>query len=156
MRIVFNLPHLFRLDTSPVENSDGLRNLMETLVRFNLDYLKNYKVPHLYRSGVVYGRTNMWEPIPALYERGFGDCKSLSAALIAQYEIRGIPASPVFRFSASSYRGDDHLLYHILVQTTDGYEDPSRKLGMGRDEWKYFQKNAKPITLETDGKEVDQ
>jgi hypothetical protein len=155
MRIVYNLPHVFSLETSLVENADVLRTLLECLVQINLDYLRRYRAPKLYNSGVVYGRTKQWEPIPALYARGYGDCKSLSAALIAQYEMQGRAASPVFRFSPSSYAGADHLLFHILVQTEKGYEDPSRKLGMGKDEWKYFSgKNAQPITLETDGKEV--
>jgi hypothetical protein len=96
-------------------------------------------VPPLYGSGVVYARTVWWESIPALYKRGFGDCKSLTCALVAQLMMQGIEAKPVFRFNPSPTSTD----YHILVQTRNGWEDPSKRLGMGKDENLWFNKNIK-------------
>ena len=117
-----------------------LRILLDTLIFINLAYLENHAVPSLYDSGVVYGRTTLWEPIPALYARGYGDCKSLSAALIAEYRRKGIDCSPVFRWIRrpnDGYRKGE-TDYHILVQTARGFEDPSKVLGMGRNENAHF------------------
>lgn len=139
MQIVFNLPHVFTLEASRVENAEILRSLLELLIQINISYIRNHAPRRLYRSGVVYGRTSIWEPIPALYERGYGDCKSLASALIAERVCQGKQAAPVFRFSPKSYKGAKSLLFHILVQTPQGFEDPSRRLGMGTDEWKAFQ-----------------
>jgi hypothetical protein len=82
---------------------------------------------------VVYGRTKLWEPIPALYQRGYGDCKSLTAALIAQYRKKRIACEPVFRWVRKPERQGE-TDYHILVHTDKGFEDPSKVLGMGADE----------------------
>lgn len=137
MQITFNLPHVFNSASSAEDNARALRALMECLVSINLAYLKsNPSTPPLYRSGVRYFRTLWWEAIPALYASQRGDCKSLSAALIAQYRIRGLGAKPVFRFVKNSRSGGTD--YHILVQTERGYEDPSKVLGMGEDENRYF------------------
>ncbi|MGH9966569.1 MAG: hypothetical protein ACREBG_01880 [Pyrinomonadaceae bacterium] len=133
MQIIYNLPHVFN-GSSHVEDAYALRALLDCLVRLNLAFLRNHPVQNLYRSGVIYGRTTWWEPIPALYRRKYGDCKSLSAALIAEYVINGIEAKPVFRFNP---RGDAKD-FHILVQTMNGFEDPSKRLGMGKNECAKF------------------
>ena len=140
MQIVFNLPQVFSQGSDRAENSLVLRALLDNLIRINLIYLacesdRGRPVPSLYRSGVRYGRTVWWEPIPALYERGFGDCKSLTAALIAEYRNEGIPCNPVHRW-IDGPNGTTN--YHILVQTERGFEDPSKVLGMGKDENAYF------------------
>jgi len=142
MQIVYNLPHVFTPDSNPgdvlsrmqkeEDNAYALRALLDCLVNLNLGYLMCHPARPLYQSGVTYGRTLWWEPIPALYQRGYGDCKSLAAALIAQYRRAGVSASPVFRFRPRERRdGND---FHILVQTRSGWEDPSKILGMGADE----------------------
>lgn len=140
MQIIFNLPQVFGEGSDRAENSLVLKQLLDTLISINIVYLKNQQlakraVPPLYRSGVRYGRTIWWEPIPALYARRFGDCKSLTAALIAEYRLRGIPAEPVHRWITSPTGA---TFYHILVQTDKGFEDPSKVLGMGKDENAYF------------------
>ncbi len=143
MFVTYNVPHLFASGSSPRENAEGLRVLLDTLVRLNSWFLRHHPARPLYDAGVVYARTDLWEPIPALYTSGyhgtdnpssnfpkkfgiFGDCKSLSAALIAQYRYQGKGAEPVFRFDPKQ----GSSLYHILVRTADGFEDPSVKLGM--------------------------
>jgi hypothetical protein len=163
MQITFNLPHVFYPGASKVDNAYALRVLLDTLVNLNLAYLRTHKPPGLYQSGVRYGRTRIWEPIPALFlpnkqreslfnpfwvpmgEKGGdkkGDCKSLATARIAELQNEGIEAKPVFRFAK---RQDDSgaLDFHILVQvdrriSKTGWEDPSRILGMGKEEVQRF------------------
>jgi hypothetical protein len=149
--ITFALPHLFAPGVSPRENAEGLRVLLDTLINLNGWFLRHHPARSLYESGVVYARTDLWEPIPALYTAGyhgtdnpssnfekkwgkFGDCKSLSAALIAQYRYQGKWAEPQFRFDPRQ----GSSLYHILVRTIEGPEDPSVMLGMGKDESAWF------------------
>jgi hypothetical protein len=113
--------------------------MLGMLIRINMDYIQSMKkrghtVPLLYESGVVYARTIWWEPIPALYERGWGDCKSLTCAKVAEDRLAGINAGAVFRFNPLEMSTD----YHILEQTPDGYHDPSKVLGMGKDENAWF------------------
>lgn len=131
MVIRFDLPHVFRPGANPKENAYALRALMQHLIEQNKVFLQFHpKTPRLYQSGVVYGRTVNWDTIPALYAKGYGDCKSLTAALVAERLMRGIAAKPVFRFAQNETGGED---YHILVQTGTGFEDPSKKLGMGNE-----------------------
>lgn len=138
MLISYHLPHVFHPGSDKLLNARTLRLSMEYMVGCNRVFLEEskrlkYKVLPLYRSGVVYDRTTWWEPIPALYTRGYGDCKSLSAAWIAQAQhFKRIPSRPVFRFVDNE---DGSIDYHILVQLSDGrVEDPSKVLGMGADE----------------------
>ena len=139
MKICFDLGHVFHSRANETENAFVLRSLMNCLVDINISYIKLSKNPvkKLYESGIYYDRTEIWYPIPALYALGHGDCKSLSAALVAEYRIKKIRARPVFRFRANKLGGND---FHILVETPDknGYdhkqfEDPSKKLGMGKE-----------------------
>ena len=134
--------HLFDSGSSDLENARALRILLDALIALNQAFLLHHAVRNLYQSGVVYGRTEAWCDIPTLYGMKYGDCKSLSAALIAQYRAQGIMAEPVFRFKPRS----NGTMYHILVQVkprgkwTSEYEDPSKKLGMGGNEnaWASF------------------
>lgn len=131
----FDLPDAFHPKASEVVNAYVLRVLLDALTDINSAYLRTNAVPSLYRSGVRYGRTTLWEPISALYARQYGDCKSLTAALVAEYRKQGIAATPVFRFRK---RPDGRIDFHILVQTANGFEDPSKVLGMGQDENAWF------------------
>jgi hypothetical protein len=126
-----DLPHVFNRSSSRDENAAALRILLDCLIALNCAYLAEHNAAPLYQSGVRYRRTNTWSTLPALYERGYGDCKSLTAALVAERRAQGLQASPVFRWIPNSTGG---ISYHILVMTPTGFEDPSRALGMGRDE----------------------
>lgn len=159
MDIVLNVHQAFYPGASEVDNACALRAMLDCMIALNLAYLRYHPVPSLYESGVVYGRTTIWEPTAALYlpnkhpskargktwwepvgESGGkkrGDCKSLTAARIAELRAVGQTAQPVFRFSNRA-DGSGYQDFHILVQTPSGWEDPSRKLGMGKDELKYF------------------
>jgi hypothetical protein len=134
--VVWNLPHVFGSDCTFDANAWALRCLLDCLIALNTSYLVHggdVRIPQLYDSGVEYDRTQIWDTIPALYQRGFGDCKSLTAALIAQYMHQGIECAPVFRFQTRR-DGSGALDFHILVQTVNGFEDPSKVLGMGSNE----------------------
>lgn len=160
MEIGFNLPYVFSPGSSQVDNACALRALLELQVTLSLAYLQYHAAPPLYASGVVYGRTEIWEPLPSLLlankqprKKGNmtiweplgtsggkrrADCKSLAPALVAEYRNKGIGARCMFRFNP---RPDDSgfLDFHIVTEFTDGsYEDPSRKLGMGADELRWF------------------
>jgi hypothetical protein len=147
--VTFDLPEVFFPGSSRVKNSYALHALMHCLIALNLDFLKNRQsvitIPPLYDAGIVYDRTLVWDTIPALYSRKdvpgkrtgarrYGDCKSLTAALVAQYRMAGLWCVPVFRFLPG-----ETTLYHILAETDQGYEDPSKVLGMLKNENSYFQ-----------------
>lgn len=137
MEIALDLPHVFSTGAYVSENAAVLETLLDALIRIDEIYLSYHAVPTLYRSGVRYDRTEIWDSIPALYFRGYGDCKSLTAARVAELRKMGRNARPVFRFKPQNVPG--HYLYHILVLTEDEsgspiWEDPSKTLGMGQDE----------------------
>lgn len=138
MQIPFELsPSLFSPGSSELENARCLRVLLDALIDLNGAYLRHHTASPLYTSGVVYGRTITWDMLPVLYAKKLGDCKSLAAALIALARRDGISCEPVFRFKR---KPDGSILYHILVQLRKPnrfgafYEDPSKVLGMGKDE----------------------
>ena len=131
MEITFNLPHVFEGASDSQSESYVLRALLDAQTKINLAYLRDHAVKSLYSSGVVYGRTKLWEPIPAVIMRGYGDCKSLAPWLVAQYLSTGLDARCVHRWVR---RPDGLKDFHVLVQTRNGYEDPSRVLGMGANE----------------------
>ena len=160
MEIDFNLPYVFNPGSSKVDNACALRALLELQVTLGLAYLQYHSAPPLYASGVVYGRTKIWEPLPAVmlpnkHPRKVGnmtiweplgvtggkrrqDCKSLGPALVAEYRHKGIGCRPTFRFNPRP-ENTGFLDFHILVEFPDGsHEDPSRKLGMGEDELRWF------------------
>ena len=131
MQITFNLPHVFFPGSPRDEDAVALKALLECLIQLNLEFLRDHSVIALYESRVVYARTEIWDTIPALYARGYGDCKSLTACLIAEYRSKGKPCRPVFRW----YDGPNGSKnFHILVQTQNGFEDPSKNRGMGQHE----------------------
>jgi hypothetical protein len=134
-----NLSDVFVPESSTLENAKVLAALMRALTEADVAYLEHHKVPKLYASRVVYARTNEWERIPDVLARGWGDCKSLSAWLVAEYRMQGVWAVPVFRWKRRPNGVSD---YHILVQTRKGYEDPSKVLGMGGSEWDHFGNGA--------------
>lgn len=147
-----SLPHVFAPGASEEENAQALHLLLEHLISQNQVFLMRHPGvwPGLYRSPVVYGRTRVWDSIPALMQRGYGDCKTLSAALIAEYRNAGVPAKPVFRFVDNGKTGVLYDLgvqagrndFHILVETPKGREDPSKVKGMGKDENEHFAPSA--------------
>lgn len=138
--VIFDIPFAFYPNASDENNANALSELLTCLTasdRVFREFHPNY--PPLYSSGVYYNRTTVWDSLPALYERGFGDCKSLTAARVA--ELDPSIARPVFRFSPRT-DGSGEKDFHILVQRSDigdpPFEDPSKALGMTDDERRYF------------------
>jgi hypothetical protein len=127
MEITFNLPHVYFPGSSLEEDAYVLRHLLDCQIAINRDYIRFHSPAALYRSGVVYERTKIWDSLPACYAKRYGDCKTLAPILIAEYQLQQIPAKPVFRYIV---RDDGNKDVHILVQTNKGYEDPSKVLGM--------------------------
>lgn len=132
MIIPFGIEFAFYPGSNPVVNAKVLKASMLYLIAIDQIYLRdNPGTPELYQAGVVYGRTEIWDSIPDVIARSYGDCKSLTAWLIAERREQGLMCEPVFRFRELP---NGQLQYHILVQTPDGFEDPSKFLGMGANE----------------------
>lgn len=123
---------MFNAGSDPAENASALQILMRCLISLDEAYLRDHpNTPPLYSSGVRYGRTQTWDTIPEVRNKRFADCKSLTAWRVAELNKQGILAIPVFRLKP------ELRLYHILLRTSSGWEDPSKKLGMGKNENAY-------------------
>ena len=139
-RVVFDLPGVFHIGSDPTENAKTLQTLLHCLCDIDAAYLqyRQGQIPELYNSGVYYARTEVWDSTPALYKRGFGDCKSLASTRIAELSVNhDIPCTPDFRFFQDEQK---RTFYHIVLMTPNGWECPSKVLGMGEDENSYFSK----------------
>jgi hypothetical protein len=129
MRISFDLGGVFYPGATDDDNAVALQALLEALIAIDRLYLRQYPdAPCLYRAGVTYARTQVWDSTPDLYARRYGDCKSLTATRIAELRESGVDCRPVFRFAENPQTGARD--FHILVQQGSDFEDPSRKLGM--------------------------
>lgn len=138
----------FRISVSENEESRDrvMKILLWALIALNLEYLKmNPGTPSLYRSGVRFIRENegeeLWPTIGVILANGGGDCEDLAAWRVAELRERGIPARPAWRHRLVRMpSGQEATLYHILVyipkvgRIPAHLEDPSRLLGMGRNE----------------------
>ena len=128
MRFTFDHPHVFHPESDRRENARVLELNLEYLIAVNRLYRRFHSAPVLYQSGVRYERTVVWDSIPALYARQGGDCKSLTAALVAERRDKGLRVRPVFRWIKNEAGDSD---YHILVMHENGtFEDPSKVCGM--------------------------
>jgi hypothetical protein len=134
-QITFLLPGLFDLESDPRLNALALEALLRCLCTLDCQYLQDHpSTAGLYLSGVRYDRTFVWDTTPALYNRTYGDCKTVTATRVAELRKQGFQADPVFRWKP----GDDKKLhFHILVWTNapvptnqNGFEDPSKVIGM--------------------------
>lgn len=131
-----------------------LQILLWTLVNLNREYLKqNPATPSIYDSGVRFIREEpnrwpqgvtwksgeiyeQWPDIGRIIAQGGGDCEDLACWRAAELLESGIPARPAWRhreveMTEGANVGKKMTLYHIIVWTPNGFEDPSRKLGMG-------------------------
>lgn len=126
--VVFTIDHAFKPQGSNLVNAAALETLLTCLTRLDTIWLRYHPntIP-LYDTGVYYARTLVWDTIPALYARGYGDCKSLSACRVAELRRQGIWSRPVFRHK----RRVNSTMFHILLMLADSSnEDPSKALGM--------------------------
>lgn len=125
--VEFSIDRAFRPRASNATNAAALETLLACLVQLNFIWLQFHPgTPGLYQTPVYYERTTVWDTIPALYARGFGDCKSLTAALVAQLRKQGVWCRAVFRHKSQV----SATMFHILVMLENGWSDPSKDLGM--------------------------
>ncbi len=129
--VVFDIDDAFNARSSNQVNAKALGALLDCLVELNLIYLDLFpNTPGLYETGVFYylmPTKAPWDTIPTLYGRGYGDCKSLAAARVAELRRQGKAARPVFRHITDQWG----TMFHILILHGDGrWECPSRRLGM--------------------------
>ncbi len=129
--VVFGIDDAFNMQSSNNANATALRALLDCLIDLNLIFLDTYpNTPGLYEARVFYyfmPTRAPWDTIPTLFSRGYGDCKSLVAARIAELRKHGQTAKPVFRHIKSKWG----TMFHILLQHDNGnFECPSRILGM--------------------------
>ena len=106
-----------------------LAALLEGLTQASAILIARLGLPPLYHAGVRYQREprgrERWQLAPQTYADGVGDCEDLATWRAAELRLAGVDARPVV------YRAGRRQL-HVVVATPDGYEDPSRVLGMGR------------------------
>jgi hypothetical protein len=167
MEVPFGISGAFYPGSDKELNSAYLEILLNALVELDREYLRSvakqgHRIPHLYESGIRYGRTLSWDTIPDLYAKGFGDCKSLTAAFCAQALEAGAQCRPSFRFRyrtradkdkwlaevmnlRNRFGPDDKMVvrkikendggldYHILVETYGGMTLKGRKLDYWHD-----------------------
>lgn len=126
--VVFRIDRAFNTRSSDLQNTIALETLLATLCALNRIWLQCWPgTPPLSATGVYYERTTVWDTIPALLSRGYGDCKSLSAAEVAEFRECGIWCRPVFRFQGPP----SAIMFHILIMFQDGaWKDPSAERGM--------------------------
>ena len=124
----FRIDKAFTPSSSDLQNAAALATLLACLCQLNGIWLLFHPLtPPLYATSVYYQRTEVWDTIPALYQRGYGDCKSLTAVRVPELRRGHIWARPVFRFKELP----EGTMYHILIMFQDGtWEDPSKFLGM--------------------------
>lgn len=133
----------FDLFNGPEDKTDAFLSIRaiihgcDFLYRCDVDYLIAYgkKVPGFYESGIRYETPenacggDVWQDIPTLLRRGFGDCKDLACFRAAELTVKeGIYAKPIVR---RKWMQNGFALYHVVVMYPDGrIEDPSAALGM--------------------------
>jgi len=129
--VVFTVGGAFHPRASKADNATILRALLDCLIELDVICLKTCpSIPGLYQTPVYYHLMPSqapWETNVTLFRRGYGDCKSLVAARIAELRVRGKVAIPVFRHVKDNWG----TMFHILILHGDGrWECPSRALGM--------------------------
>lgn len=133
--VVFRLDAFGQTDAFP----DDVAAMVEALAHINANFLELHpEFPRLYESGVRYltrphpkCRLEEWKNAAAVLKDGFGDCKDLTAWLLAELSVRdGIDAEPYVEWIEKP-RGVIDM--HIKLRYPDGtLEDPSERLGMRR------------------------
>ncbi len=129
----------FRISVSEDEASRDrvLKTLLWALVQLNREFIRmNPGTPRLYDSGVRFIREKegeeLWPTIGEVIRMGGGDCEDLACWRVAELLEAGVQARPAWRHrQVKMPSGSMATLYHILVWTPKGFEDPSRILGMG-------------------------
>jgi hypothetical protein len=107
--------------------------LLRVLVLADVEWLRRHpEAPHLYESGIRYvqepAARELFADIPTVLARGFGDCDDLATWRAAELRVRFRQPADVFTTLEIDSGGNP--LYHVLVRSPLGVEDPSSMLGM--------------------------
>lgn len=142
LRVTFDLEGW---DSTNMEAVRGILGpMLDAMVAINVAYLQTHpQTPRLYQAGVVYRRERSgiedWRNIPRILKEKEGDCEDLACYRIA--ELRVYDGEPDATYAVTMRRRPNgHYLFHIKVKRGArmgfGYEDPSLKLGMGKELWR--------------------
>jgi len=124
---------------------NAIKPVLEALVLIDQMFIRLHHVPPIYKSGVRYKeeplnnatlghigtpqRIEEFAAVPAVIERGWGDCDDLSPWRCAELREHGEPAKLRIQWKRNPETGQK--LFHIVVRRADGsIEDPSLLLGM--------------------------
>lgn len=107
---------------------EAYQHLLDCVTAINRWYLANgWRKHRLYRSGVRYEPEplglEIWQTVPTLYLRKFGDCEDLACARAAE-----IGGRAVIERAGNNPSGGRN--FHIVVRKGRRREDPSKRLGM--------------------------
>lgn len=121
-----------------------IKHVLEMNTELNQAYIQFHRVPYLYASGVRYQEEPLnlltmggkpfeniedFALIPAVIERGWGDCDDLAPWRCA--ELRNAGEHAKIRIEWKTHPVTRQRVYHVLVRRENGdIEDPSLKLGM--------------------------
>jgi hypothetical protein len=160
--VCFLLPRVFSRGSKLRANARAAEALLECLTEIDVLYwtLRGGVLEPLYVNPLYYKRTAIWDTTPALYARGYGDCKSLACTRTAEYRMAGRMSRSFFRFIPPELNPDREFMYHIVTgkdqppmgrqpipwePTGTAWEDPSKVKGMGQNEWAYFDQKPKNV-----------
>ena len=131
-RVTFELSRALSPQVPAVEQLEPLQALVEALYRIDLEwYAATPDAPSVLSGVVEYvpdpRGVERWLDAGQLLERGRGDCKSIAAAVAAEWTLAGRRAMPLV-----VPVGDELPDFHVVVVTLDdgAKYDPCVPLGM--------------------------
>lgn len=126
-----------------------LEGWFEAMTRTNVVWMRaNPRAPLLYRSGVRYRRdpermalgiSELWLDAPSILSRGYDDCEGLASFLAAELRTRspnsvGQQIRPAAYVRLKTTRTPGLLHAQVYDPETNSFFDPSRALGMGKNQ----------------------
>jgi hypothetical protein len=127
---------------NPIARNKSLQIMLWALVSWDVYLLQLYRkagkpLPPIYTADVRYIREpegqEEWLDVMAVLKAKGGDCEDLAAWRCAELRVDGVPARPAWRHRIVENvdTKKQFSLYHIVVWTPSGIDDPSARLGMG-------------------------
>lgn len=125
----------------------GVRCALAAATAANVELMKEYKrrgrtVPPLMEAGVRWRRRppERFSLFPTVLRRKHGDCDQLASWRAAELQLKGIKAKAVPKWIKPN-------LMHVQVKWPSGrIEDPSRLLGMGKNQGMRRPKRRRKLT----------
>lgn len=125
-------------DESEGLGRNGLQRIINALcvalVEADVVWLEAHpEAPLLYESGVRYvpepPNEEWFTDVPTVLKRGWADCDDLGCWRAAELRVR-FHIHDAHTFTQRQVEPDGSTLYHVMVQSSLGTEDPSSALGM--------------------------